>query len=426
MMRLRDGLRGVSTSHPARTPRLPVQDCDCALPTLGLPRPPGIPSIAPTALREAPSRRRRIWDLGTSLHCSIIGTCLSTDELRRLLRKAGAGGPDASDHALHGIGVGMVATQGVGAKLVNKALDERHRAAIRRFEAAKDVAALRSLWREAMAAGEIPGAYWAALTHPCADQALVSDVFGDVHMLSHLVGAANRADIRRLAEQDKDIAALREKVARQQQRLQVEVTDRDARIRTLQELLAARTQDSAPTAPSANREMDRLIGDLQSRLHREIARREACEAREAAARRALVEERAARQRLESQVAELAAEVAATETTLGEPQTDSPATSPFGTVLYVGGRSGQTTQLRRVAERVGAELLHFDAEQGAAMLPGLVGRADLVVFPVDCVSHDAALGVKRLCRQLDRPFRPLRSTGAASLLAALREVPAAPG
>jgi len=61
-----------------------------------------------------------------------------------------------------------------------------------------------------------------------------------------------------------------------------------------------------------------------------------------------------------------------------------------------------------------------------MLPGLVGRADLVVFPVDCVSHDAALGVKRLCRQLDRPFRPLRSTGAASLLAALREAPAATG
>lgn len=109
-----------------------------------------------------------------------------------MLRKASVGGPDASDHALHGIGVGLVATQGVGAKLINKALDERHRAAIRRFEAAKDVAALRSIWREAMAAGDIPGAYWAALTPPNADQALVSDVFGDVHMLSHLVGGAKR------------------------------------------------------------------------------------------------------------------------------------------------------------------------------------------------------------------------------------------
>jgi hypothetical protein len=96
--------------------------------------------------------------------------------------------------------------------------------------------------------------------------------------------------------------------------------------------------------------------------------------------------------------------------------------PRGTVLYVGGRSGQTALLREAAARCGAaELLHHDAEQGAALLPGLVHRADLVVFPVDCVSHDAAQAVKRLCRQAGRPFLPLRSAGATSLMAALRDV-----
>lgn len=94
----------------------------------------------------------------------------------------------------------------------------------------------------------------------------------------------------------------------------------------------------------------------------------------------------------------------------------------GTVLYVGGRSGQTQALRQAAARIGIELLHHDAAQGAALLPGLVGRADLVVFPVDCVSHEAALAVKRLCRQFGRPFRPLRSTGTSSLLAALLSKP----
>ena len=99
-----------------------------------------------------------------------------------------------------------------------------------------------------------------------------------------------------------------------------------------------------------------------------------------------------------------------------------ASSIPGTVLYVGGRSGQTQALRQAAARIGIELLHHDAAQGAALLPGLVGRADLVVFPVDCVSHEAALAVKRLCRQLGRPFRPLRSTGTSSLLAALLSKP----
>ena len=94
----------------------------------------------------------------------------------------------------------------------------------------------------------------------------------------------------------------------------------------------------------------------------------------------------------------------------------------GTVLYVGGRSGQTQALRQAAARIGIELLHHDATQGAALVPGLVGRADLVVFPVDCVSHETALAVKRLCRQFGRPFRPLRSTGTSSLLAALLSKP----
>lgn len=89
------------------------------------------------------------------------------------------------------------------------------------------------------------------------------------------------------------------------------------------------------------------------------------------------------------------------------------------VLYVGGRSGQTAMLREAAARAGAELLHHDAEQGSGLLPGLVGRAALVVFPVDGISHDAALMVKRLCRQSGRPYQPLRSTGATSLIAALR-------
>ena len=43
---------------------------------------------------------------------------------------------------------------------------------------------------EALEHGEIAGPYWALLTHPVTDNRLVQQVFGDVHMLSHQVGAA--------------------------------------------------------------------------------------------------------------------------------------------------------------------------------------------------------------------------------------------
>ena len=91
------------------------------------------------------------------------------------------------------------------------------------------------------------------------------------------------------------------------------------------------------------------------------------------------------------------------------------------LLYVGGRPNQAAHLRAVSERLGATFLHHDGgiENHQNLLPGLARRADLVLFPVDCISHDAASTVKSLCRQGGKRFIPPRSASVTSLLAALR-------
>jgi hypothetical protein len=43
----------------------------------------------------------------------------------------------------------------------------------------------------------------------------------------------------------------------------------------------------------------------------------------------------------------------------------------------------------------------------------------VLFPVDCISHDAANAVKSLCRQGGKRFIPLRSASVTCLLSALQ-------
>ncbi len=90
------------------------------------------------------------------------------------------------------------------------------------------------------------------------------------------------------------------------------------------------------------------------------------------------------------------------------------------ILYVGGRPGDIARLRTLAARAGAALLHHDGgvEESVDRLAALASRAHLVLFPVDCISHSAVSVVKRLCRQAGTRYLPLRSTGAASLLAAL--------
>jgi hypothetical protein len=59
-------------------------------------------------------------------------------------------------------------------------------------------------------------------------------------MLSHLVGAANRADVRRLRQLEEQNSRLVEKLDRQQRQLREGFTSRDKTILRLEEMLAAR------------------------------------------------------------------------------------------------------------------------------------------------------------------------------------------
>jgi len=399
--------------------------------------------FVPGALAERPAfevpaerRRTQIWELSKSLHCSIIGTCLSSGELRQLLVRLGVRGADtASDHALHVQGVLLCGSREAGAKLLHKALDRRHRGAIGQFAKAKDAEALRFLWAEAVKRGDIPGAYWALLTHPASTEALAKEVFGEVHMLSHLVGAANRADIRRLRQLEEDNAALAAKVDRQQGQLRDGFTARDETIRRLNALLVRSmgqpAEASSPNAGPADHaeEFGSVIAEAGRRLADETARRERLERRLAASAQALQAAEQARRLAEAERDALRLELASIEDRivgLLEPGGAAPAGDldlSGLVVLYVGGRANQAPQLKAVVERMGARLLHHDGgiEHSAALLPGLVSRADLAVFPVDCVSHLAMASVKRLCRQAGKPFIPLRTSSLTALVSALSSV-----
>src|SRR5262249_19572599 len=168
----------------------------------------------------AETRRTRIWEISENLHCSIVGTCLSTAELRQILGRLKVKGAErVTEHELHILGVIAAGQRESGAKFLQKALDRRHRASINQFARARDAGWLLALWREWASRGDIPGAYWAVLTHPASTNDVVKHVFGEVHMLSHLVGAANRADIQKLRHLEEENAALTIKLERQQRHL---------------------------------------------------------------------------------------------------------------------------------------------------------------------------------------------------------------
>ena len=133
-------------------------------------------------------------------------------------------------------------------------------------------------------------------------------------------------------------------------------------------------------------------------------------------------QRAARDAAERAADVLRRELAELEKSLAAPLDDAPSARLDGTVLlYVGGRPNQIAAMRGLAEKRGATFLHHDGgvEHHQNLLPGMVSRCDFALFPVDCISHDAANMVKSLCRQSGKRFVPLRSASVTSLLAALQ-------
>jgi hypothetical protein len=407
---------------------------------IGLPRSfMAQPFAAASTLQPASpgGQRKKLWELSTLMLCSVLGTCLSTAELRKVVAKCkGHDLKGLSDLAVHEEAVRGAAHHDKAGKLLHKALDRRHETTIKHFQKAKNADEVFPLWEEALRNGNIPGAYWALLTHPAVPEELMKVAFGDVHMLSHLVGAANRADIRRLTALEADNAQLTLKVEKQQAQLRDAIVTRDATIQRLNALLAQQiAQERSAIASIRAREqaneitaLRELVADLQRRLSAAVWRCERTEQRYKTAQTALSEANAALCHANEEVQRLQDELEAVEVQLwtthgpdGDGTQPPPAHLKGARLLYVGGRTGHIQQMRALVEGANAELLHHDGgqEERKGLLAGLVSRADAVFFPVDCISHDATSVLKRLCRQAGKPYFPLRSVSLTSFIAGLR-------
>jgi hypothetical protein len=357
----------------------------------------------------------------------LIGTCLDDAALRRILpRYRAIDRAQASELDVHHTAVELAAERGEGAKAIHKALDDRYAGALARWRAWSDSASLAAAWTEALASGEVSPAYWALMTHPAADESLRSRAFGDVHMLSHRIGSANRADVRRLAALERENEELQRRLERHMQRLQEACHERDAAIEEARAARAAKVAGDTPRCATAvEPTFAERREDVVARL---TARRDAAERATAAALLDNERLQAELAKAYADAATLHTEVIALEAVVRErAECDAaPEPSPWQgrRVLYVGGRPSSNGVIRRLAIEAGVDFTCHDGgvEDRKGLLPAALPHCDLVLFPVDCVDHESMTRLKRLCARHDVPWRALRTASVASALAALRASP----
>ncbi|MEX3923318.1 DUF2325 domain-containing protein [Paraburkholderia sp. BR10936] len=409
-------------------------------PPFRLARTPGGTSAEETTLRAMTSadccgpsqaelararQRTRLVELDAHLHCSIIGTCLSTHELRKLVPKfTRLDAQRASDLEIHHAAVELAIEGGAGGKALQKALDTRYAGAVRRFASARDTQAVLALWNDALANGDIPPAYWAVMTHPATTMEVRQAAFGELHMLSHLVGAANRADLRRLVALEAENAELRAKIERQQARLHEMSRERDAARNALDAQTAQLTAQRENTPQHAQLEaLQEALAARDARVALHTSRREIAEQRANADAAALHTLRAQLDEAHALIDALRAEVHAMEqTTQAHEDPQAQRTLPEDAlkgrrIVYVGGRPGSNHALRRWVESAGGELTVHDGgvEDRKGLLAAALANADLAVFPVDCIDHDSMSTLRRVCERHQVTWHPLRTASLASFV-----------
>jgi hypothetical protein len=312
-------------------------------------------------------------------------------------------------------------------------LDRKFSDCIRRFGAAEDETGLRQLWESVSQTSDIAAGYWALLSHPLVTAALAQRAFGEVHMLSHVSAAASRRAHTELAAARERIRDRSAALARMRTALNSKSIAKhslEARLAVALGALAMSTRLGAEQLPEST---DCDIEHLRSQIEiaRAAARRARQVARERRQRMRAAEARCTKLTLALQQWQISAASqgreeapnSASETAVGEAREPLPLDLNGQRIAYVGGRINLTSRLRAFTESHNGEFLHHDGgrHESPTRLLAVIERADVVLCPLDCVSHDACERLKRQCKRSGKRFKLLRTSSVSAFTDGLIEV-----
>jgi len=408
--------------------------------------------------RKPTAGRLRLWDLPHKYHCPVIGTCLHVDELRRLAKKSGCMPThDLTDFEVHVSFVAAAESRNPLSQVLQRTLERRFAATLKRFARVRAVPELERLWADALANGEVQGAFWAVVSHPHATPELRTRAYEDVHMLSHQIGAGLNADLKALAETRETLARLRRESAAAAARAERALAERTSRLAEAEQRLAALSAVEAALAAARERlaalESGAELSALRQRVDaqaqaiadlRRHARAQAVQVDSLERQLAHAEQRQAK--TAATLAERDASLRALEALLPEGGavgvcdcdgdcancTALPGAAPNTMdlrgrrILCVGGRGSLNGHYRLLVERCNGELMRHDGglEDNRARLEALLASADAVICPLDCVSHDASSRTKRFCKRHAKPCVMLKRSGVGAFALALSQLTAA--
>ena len=388
-------------------------------------------------------RRDRLWELPKAVYCSVIGTCVTLEELRKISKKDKSHNYESlCDYELHKTFVSAATNKrNFLARELQRLLEKKFQIIIRRF---RDYSAqmLDDAWEEAVVAGDISGTYWTLITHPMTPNDLLDRIFGDIHMLSHISGASLRTDVRQIGRLTSRVRGLEDEIKKVRSvssnytaKLVNEVNESGRKLKSSQDINRSlneklnRFEKRFNSGKYVQKEVDRLTRDLAvTRLQKErlaeklritSEQKKALELEKSDLEKELIGSRNEIESLESLLEQIVGKYTRGDIgASGSGQLDLDQRC----VLYVGGLGGQKSHFQAIVERFNGSFLYHDGglEHGQKSLSSALAKADVVLCPWDCVSHNATQKIKIQCTRDSTPILYLRRASTSAFLKGLEE------
>lgn len=390
-----------------------------------------------TASRYNLKQRRKIWELEHNYHCAVIGTCLTLLETRKLVSHFVQNTTNMSDYDFHTHAVHMISQNSKPGKKIQNVLDSKFKKTINEFKK-MDQEQLCQRWQKVLKSGDVISTFWALITHPKAEPEIIKNAYGDIHMMSHLSGAGNRADLKQLKHLQSERIELRETCVQWQSRFQQELVENERLRNELEqqcsktELVSRELERTQVTnkkllkhnSEQSRQELLQQVEKLKQQLNHQTLANEKLNQQMSALNQEFekVKNISTLNALEVPLPNTASALLAQGNSIDDDCSDCPFNDEDDKeglcgrcILYVGGRTRLTPHFKKLVENKEGTFLHHDGglEQSAQELNSLLNKADLVVFPMDCVSHKAYFQLKKVCKKQQKPYRTLNSSGVSS-------------
>jgi hypothetical protein len=378
--------------------------------------------------------RLKFWEIAPYFRCPVVGTCLSISEQATLLKKAGISAADQSPFEIHETLVSAAGNENRLSRRIDGFL-------CRKF--ARETAALckcspESLveqFRASLESGEIAGVLWIAAFRSDLLAEQRRQMFSMLHMTMHADAGQRKKLERKLAEQAKAADGMKQDLKRA-------IADRRSLQKGLERCQMEKVSlQNALTA--ANNEKTRLREILQHKEDGTAAAMAEKEMKEShneadAFHRQLEESRQYATALEEDNAQLLSELSRWKE--ANRQFHDEAQEVFHAIarllecnagcaasglcrkriLIVGGIERMETLYRNLIEVGGGIFEYHDGyvNNGARDLENRVMRADMVLCPINCISHAACSIVKRLGKKHSKTVHMLHNFSLSSVAKAI--------